>query len=154
MIAYLIIECCPKSLYSGGGAGIPLLPGDVEFAHAHMIPNVAGMARPLHHLTRKGVAFEWTPEYHHAFAMSKELLASETVIAKPNRGKTFTEQVKFDQHVSRLARYRLHKEVCLNRRRTASVPAAVVHYIIQWPWRVSLLCLQSADKPGRSCLPR
>ena len=58
--------------------------------YAHMIPNVAGIARPLHHLTRKGVAFEWTPECHHAHAMLKELLASEPVIAKPNWDLPFT----------------------------------------------------------------
>ena len=53
------------------------------------IPNFAKTANPLHHLTRKGVCFQWTPECQAAFIELKWRLTTSPVLAYPDFSRGF-----------------------------------------------------------------
>ena len=53
------------------------------------IPNFAKTANPLHHLTRKGVCFQWTPECQAAFIELKRRLTTSPVLAYPDFSRGF-----------------------------------------------------------------
>ena len=53
------------------------------------IKNFAGMARPLHRLTEKGVPFLWTDQCHDCFSTLKSLLISAPILALPNWSRPF-----------------------------------------------------------------
>ena len=59
--------------------------------YRRFIPNFAKVAKPLHNLMKKGVAFYWSKECEEAFAKLKQLLISAPVLAYPEfgSGKSF-----------------------------------------------------------------
>ncbi len=54
------------------------------------IPLFASIAHPLHSLTRKGEAFNWTPACQTAFDTLKQRLVEAPVLAYPNLDKSYT----------------------------------------------------------------
>ena len=54
--------------------------------YRRFIPGFAKVASPLHALTRKGVAFAWSPECEAAFNQLKSLLITAPVLAYPQFG--------------------------------------------------------------------
>ena len=55
--------------------------------YRRFIPGFANVASPLHALTRKGVAFAWSPECEAAFNQLKNLLITAPVLAYPQFGQ-------------------------------------------------------------------
>uniref|UniRef100_A0A0A9PL63 Uncharacterized protein n=1 Tax=Arundo donax TaxID=35708 RepID=A0A0A9PL63_ARUDO len=47
------------------------------------------ISRPLTHLLKKGVPFQWTPHTNEAFLLLKEALVQAPVLAVPDFNKTF-----------------------------------------------------------------
>lgn len=57
--------------------------------YRHFVPNFARIAAPLHGLTRKDVAFEWTPCCQEDFECLKDCLTTPPVLAYPRFDKPF-----------------------------------------------------------------
>lgn len=57
--------------------------------YRRFIPNFASVARHLHNLTRKGVAFDWTPECQSASDHLKKLLTEAPLLAYPDFTQPF-----------------------------------------------------------------
>ena len=53
------------------------------------IPNFSRVAGPLHALTKKGIAFVWTPECHSAFQQLKQLLTTAPLLVYPQFDRPF-----------------------------------------------------------------
>eukprot|EP00884_Botryococcus_braunii_P016691 jgi/Botrbrau1/3705/Bobra.0008s0030.1 len=54
------------------------------------LPNMAAVSSPLTKLTKKGVAFVWTPECQAAFQAIKRMLTDAPLLRYPNFSKEFT----------------------------------------------------------------
>ena len=52
-------------------------------SYYHFVKGFADIARPLHHLTGKGVPFEWSPAAENAFTQLKSCLTSAPVLCFP-----------------------------------------------------------------------
>ena len=52
--------------------------------YAKFVPDFAGIAAPLHNLTKKGVDFLWSADCDFAFRTLKEKLTSSPVLAYPD----------------------------------------------------------------------
>ena len=57
--------------------------GMVQY-YARFLPDLATIATPLYHLTKKDVRFKWTPECQEAFDKIKSLLISDKFLSLPN----------------------------------------------------------------------
>ncbi|GAQ93161.1 putative retrotransposon protein, partial [Klebsormidium nitens] len=57
--------------------------------YRHFVANFSRMAKPLHHLTKLGTAFEWSPEQARAFAALKKALCTAPILVRPNPVKPF-----------------------------------------------------------------
>ena len=55
--------------------------------YRRFVPQFASVAAPLHRLTKKDVAFEWSPECEAAFCKLKSLLTEAPVLVYPRFGK-------------------------------------------------------------------
>ena len=53
------------------------------------IKNFAKIAKPLTLLTRQQVKFDWTPSYHTAFLMLKEVIIQAPILCYPNPIKRY-----------------------------------------------------------------
>ena len=63
------------------------------------VKGFADIARPLHHLTGKGVRFEWSPEAESALTQLKSCLASAPVLCFPPPDAQFTLDTDASGHV-------------------------------------------------------
>ena len=52
--------------------------------YRHFIANFSRTAKPLHHLTKLGTAFEWSPEQARAFATLKKALCTAPILVRPD----------------------------------------------------------------------
>ena len=57
--------------------------------YCRFIKDFATMAKPLHRLTEKGVAFSWTPECENSFNSLKTQLSSAPILTLPNWSRPF-----------------------------------------------------------------
>ena len=67
--------------------------------YRRFIPDFAGIAKPLHRLTEKGVAYVWTDECSNAFESLKQKMAKAPVLAHPD----FSQRFILDTDASDLA---------------------------------------------------
>ena len=115
--------------------------------YRRFIANSAEIAKPLHHLTEKGVSFVWKNETDKAFEELKDVLCNAPILAFPREGTEFVldtdasgesigavlrqKSEKGDEKV--IAYYskvlsRAERQYCVTRRELLAVVQAVSHF--------------------------
>ena len=57
--------------------------------YRRFIEDFAGIAKPLHQITKKNSRFTWNPECHNAFEKLKEILIDSSVLKHPDYNSPF-----------------------------------------------------------------
>ena len=70
-------------------AGLESFLGLVNF-FGRMIPSFSRIVQPLHHLRKKDVSFNWTPEHQNAFSHILQLMSEEPVLISYDLGRPVT----------------------------------------------------------------
>ncbi|XP_076047329.1 uncharacterized protein LOC143028852 [Oratosquilla oratoria] len=70
--------------------------------YRRFVAGFATIAAPLHHLTRKGAAFEWTEGYQHAFVALKRELVEAPVLPHPQLGLPYIVDTGANQEGKRV----------------------------------------------------